>query len=72
MPDRATILAATPKCPVGPDHPSERHRAINVCGKPMAWDNDARIWFCAQHELVLAPSRLVSQQTNKMIFIETR
>jgi hypothetical protein len=45
VPDRATILAATPKCP----HPVLE----GLCCRPLRWAEKAATWWCEVHDRVL-------------------
>jgi hypothetical protein len=52
MPDRRTILAATPKCPTREAE----------CGAPMRWDHDS-VWICPRHGAFVTGASLVAQQS---------
>jgi hypothetical protein len=59
MPSRATIEAATPKCPAGPDHAV---KATELCGRPMRWSEKDGFWVCEEHGLVEPGEWLVLAQ----------
>lgn len=60
MPDRATIEAATPKCPVGSD-PYAKEQP-EPCGRRMEWNEKDFIWSCPEHGNCLTPQSLVHRQ----------
>lgn len=45
MPDRATVEAATPKCPCSVTRGPETQR----CATPMHWYHVRGVWLCATH-----------------------
>jgi hypothetical protein len=59
MPSRATIEAATPKCPAGPDHAV---KAKVLCARPMRWSEKDEFWVCSKHGLVEPGEWLVLAQ----------
>lgn len=60
-PDRATIAASTPSCPVAAKLNDGSYGA--ACGKPLTWDHAHDVWRCPVHRKVLTPEQLVARQT---------
>ena len=60
-PDRATIIAATPRCPVGPNRPG-LHEEPQPCDKPLRLDAADDMWTCPDHGNVTTPQSLVTRQ----------
>lgn len=50
MPDRATIVAATPRCP----EPTMRANEWVPCDRSLTWDHAYGIWQCSAHGRVLS------------------
>lgn len=61
MPDAATLAAARPKCPVGPNRPGSIE-ADEPCGEPLRYDAKAAMWRCSIHGAVTTPESLVHRQ----------
>lgn len=61
MPDRATIEAATPRCPAGDKIGPAARRVLVPCDRLLEWDDGKRRWRCAQHGDVTAESIMLGQ-----------
>lgn len=61
MPDRATMEAATPKCPVGPNRPGLMEDDEH-CGLLLSFDPVDDFWVCPTHGNVTTPQSLVHRQ----------
>lgn len=61
MPDRATIAAATPRCPVGPNRPGQREEP-EPCDQPLRYDVGHDMWDCPTHGPATTPQSLVARQ----------
>jgi predicted RNA-binding Zn-ribbon protein involved in translation (DUF1610 family) len=60
-PDFATIEAATPKCPVGPNRPGLTE-APEPCNRRLSYAHDAEMWVCPEHGHVTTTQSLVHRQ----------
>lgn len=65
MPDRATIEAATPKCPAGPDQSRSAGLpfAPEACRRLLTYDDAQLLWSCPVHGPVTTTQSLVARQT---------
>jgi hypothetical protein len=63
MPDRATIIAATPRCPVGPNRPGLQEEP-EPCDAVLAYQDDdgGGGWHCRTHGIVTTTQSLVHRQ----------
>jgi hypothetical protein len=61
MPDRPSVAAATPKCPVGPNRPGLRE-APESCNALLSYDPEAEAWVCPTHGNVTTIQSLVHRQ----------
>lgn len=62
MPDRVTMEAATPKCPVGPGRGKAMWPSPHPCGRLLSYDGGIDMWVCSIHGNVLTPQSLVHNQ----------
>lgn len=61
MPDRATIEAATPRCPVGPNRPGQHEQPV-PCDRALRYDVAHHMWDCAVHGPTTTPESLIARQ----------
>ncbi len=65
MPDRATIVAATPICPVGRPLQPGVTGAPPPCGQHMRLDVSHEMWVCPTHGNVHTTQSLVTRQGHR-------